>query len=66
MSNSVGAFIIGESKCRCKNCNVVFPSRNKLFKHIEYCPDPKVVQQQLLKQNEQKKRAIEIDTPKQL
>jgi hypothetical protein len=67
MNNSaVGTPIVDENKCRCKNCNVVFPSRNKLFKHIEHCLDPMVVQQQLLEQNEQKKRAIELDRPKQL
>ena len=66
MSNSIETFIIDENKCRCKNCNVVFPSRNKLFKHIEHCPEHMVVQQQLLEKNIQNKRAIELDRPKQL
>ena len=57
--------VVEEDRCRCTKCNVVFPSRNKLFKHITNCSDPKVAQQKLLEENERKKRAIEMELSKQ-
>lgn len=54
-----------ENRCMCKNCNIVFPSRNKLFKHITYCLDTDTVK----RQNEEKKilarHAINEDKIKQ-
>ena len=55
-----------ENRCRCKNCNIVFPSRNKLFKHITHCPDPETVKLQNKQKKEFARRSIEEDKIKQL
>ena len=57
--------IVEEERRRCEKCNVIFPSRNKLFQHIKYCPEDEIVKQKLREQEEQKKKAIEEDRPKQ-
>ena len=58
--------IVEEERRRCEKCNVIFPSRNKLFQHIKQgCPEDEFVKQKLREQEEQKKKAIEEDMPKQ-